>query len=94
MAKAKKKKAVRKKAQLGHFNHEVFMKNLSKRIKELRKEKGFKSLETFAYDIEISRTGMASYESGAFNDIQLTTLLKIIDGLEMKPSEFFAKGFD
>lgn len=91
---AKAKKTARKKATLGHFNHEKFMKNVGKRIKDLRNKKGFKSYEMFAYDIEISRTGMSNYESGAFTDIQLSTLLKIIDGLGMTPTEFFSEGFD
>jgi len=90
---AKAKKTARKKAQLGHFNHDEFIRKLGKRIKQLR-EKEFSSYETFAYDIEISRTGMSNYESGAFNDIQLRTLLKIIDGLGMTPKQFFSEGFD
>lgn len=91
---AKTKKKDRKKAQLGHFDHESFLKKLSKRIKSLRKEKGFQSYELFAYDIEISRTGMSNYESGSFDDIRLRTLLKIIDGLGITPKEFFSEGFD
>jgi DNA-binding Xre family transcriptional regulator len=88
-----KKKPDRKKATLGHFDHAIFLQKLSKRIKKIRKEKGFKSYELFAYDIEISRAGMSKYENGGFDDIRLTTLLKIIDGLEMTPAEFFGDGF-
>ena len=93
MAKAKRKQD-RKKATLGHFDHDAFLQKLSKRIKELRKERGFMSYELFAYDIEISRAGMSKYESGAFDDIRLRTILKIIDGLEMTPTEFFSEGFN
>jgi transcriptional regulator with XRE-family HTH domain len=93
MAKAKNK-ILRKKATLGHFNHDDFLEKLSKRIKNLRKKKGFKSYEHFSYVIEISRAGMANYESGNFSDIRLRTLLKIIDGLEMTPAEFFSEGFN
>lgn len=89
-----KKRAPRKKATLGHFNHEAFLAKLSKRIKLQRKSKGFNSYELFSYDIEISRAGMAKYESGNFVDIRLRTLLKIIDGLDMSPTEFFSEGFD
>jgi DNA-binding Xre family transcriptional regulator len=89
-----KKKSDRKKATLGHFDHDEFLQNLSKRIKKIRREKGFKSYELFAYDIEISRAGMSKYESGAFDDIRMRTLLKIIDGLEISPKEFFSEGFD
>lgn len=88
------KKTVRKKASVGHFNYDSFYEKLSSRIKEVRKAKGFTSAENFAYDIEISRISMGKYESGNFNDIQMGTLLKIIDGLEMTPAEFFAEGFD
>lgn len=55
---------------------------------------GFNSYELFSYDIEISRTGMAKYESGNYDDIRMRTLLKIIDGLGMTPKEFFSEGFD
>ena len=93
MVKAKRKQD-RKKATLGHFDHDAFLSKLSKRIKKVRKEKGFKSYELFAYDIEISRAGMSKYEAGTFDDIRLRTLMKIIDGLEMTPKEFFGEGFD
>jgi len=88
-----KKKSDRKKETLGHFDHDAFLQKLSKRIKKLRKEKGFKSYELFAYDIEISRAGMSKYEAGTFDDIRMRTLLKIIDGLEMSPAEFFSEDF-
>jgi DNA-binding Xre family transcriptional regulator len=93
MAKSKKR-SDRKRATLGHFDHGMFLQKLSKRIKKIRKEKGFKSYELFAYDIEISRAGMSKYEAGTFDDIRMRTLLKIIDGLEMSPKEFFSEGFD
>ena len=93
MVKAKQKQD-RKKAALGHFDHDAFLLKLSKRIKKARKERGFKSYELFAYDVEISRAGMSKYEAGTFDDIRMRTLLKIIDGLGMSPKEFFAEGFD
>lgn len=93
MAKKVNKKQ-RKKATVGHFNYEEFFEALSNRIKEVRKEKGFTSAELFAYDIEVSRVGISNYESGNFDDIRLRTLLKIIDGLEVTPKEFFSKVLD
>jgi DNA-binding Xre family transcriptional regulator len=93
MAKTKKRQE-RKKATLGHFDHDDFLVKLSKRIKKIRKDKGFKSYELFAYDIEISRAGMSKYEAGTFDDIRMRTLLKIIDGLDMSPKEFFSEGFE
>lgn len=91
---AKKKAQERKKATLGHFDHDAFLIKLSKRIKQVRKQKGFNSYELFAYDIEISRAGMSKYDAGTFDDIRMRTLLKIIDGLGMTPKEFFSDGFD
>lgn len=91
---AKRKARIpRKKATLGHFDHEDFLIKLGNRIKAVRKEKGFKSAELFAYDIEISKVGMSNYKSGTFSDIRMRTLLKIIDGFKMTPKEFFAEGF-
>lgn len=88
------KRPIRKKATLGHFNHDEFLIKLSKKVKALRKKNGFTSAELFAYDIEISRVGMSKYETGNFDDIRMRTLLKIIDGLGMTPKEFFSEGFD
>ena len=93
MARSKKKEP-RKIASLGHFNHDEAFAALSRRIKQLRKEKGFKSSETFALDIEISRAGMARYEAGTFDDMRVGTLFKIIDGLEISIPEFFGNGFE
>ena len=90
----KTKKPERKKATLGHFDHDDFLSKVGKRIKNLRKKNGFNSAELFAYDIEISRVGMSKYETDAFDDIRMRTLLKIIDGLGMTPKEFFSDGFD
>lgn len=88
------KRKERKKAFIGHFDYDEFFVYLQKRINKLRREKGFTSYENFAYDIEISRSSMAKYDSGTFDDIRLRTLLKIIDGLEMTPTEFFMEGFE
>ena len=82
---AKKKKIERKKATLGHFNHDEFLNKMGN---------GFNSAELFAYDIEVSRVGMSKYETSTFEDIRMRTLLKIIDGLGMTPKEFFSEGFD
>jgi transcriptional regulator with XRE-family HTH domain len=90
----KRIKVERKKATLGHFNHDDFLEKLGNRIKNLRKKNGFKSAELFAYDVEVSRVGMSKYETGTFDDIRMRTLLKIIDGLGITPKEFFSEGFD
>lgn len=93
MAKSIKRRE-RKTAKMGHFDYEKFVTDLSKRIKTIRKQKGFSSYEHFSYDIGISRASMAKFDSGNFSDIRIRTLLLIIDGLGLTPKEFFSEGFD
>jgi DNA-binding XRE family transcriptional regulator len=90
----KGKKTPRNRAELGHFDHRSFYEQLSKKIQTMRKEGNFGSADNFASDIEISRVGMGNYESGNFNDMKVSILLKIIDGLGMTPKQFFSEGFD
>ncbi len=59
---------------------------ISKRIKELRKERGV-SAEQFAFDHNFARSQYARYEAG--KDIRYTTLMKLIRAFELTPSEFF-----
>jgi transcriptional regulator with XRE-family HTH domain len=68
------------------------IKNLGKRIKELRKKKGFTNYEFFAYENGISRSQYGKYEQGS--DMQFSSLVKLIEmhGLTLK--EFFSQGFE
>lgn len=67
------------------------LNKLSERIKELRKKKGYKSHEAFAYDIGISRSQYNKYERGY--DIRFSTLVRIIKEFDMTLDEFFSEGF-
>lgn len=58
---------------------------ISKHIKALRKDRT--TLESFAYEIGVSRSAMTRYESGG--DMYLSTFLKLLHGLDVKPEEFF-----
>ena len=69
----------------------VFIQKLSKRIKQLRIDKGYSSYEYFAYDHNISRPQYGKYEAGA--NIQLNTLIKILKAMNISLEEFF-KGID
>ena len=69
----------------------VFIQKLSKRIKQLRIDKGYSSYEYFAYDHNISRPQYGKYEAGA--NIQLNTLIKILKAMNVTLEEFF-KGID
>lgn len=63
------------------------LKKLGKRIKELRKAKGFKNNELFAFTHGISRSQYNRYENG--EDLRFSTLLRLIHIHEMSVKEFF-----
>ncbi len=65
---------------------------LGKRIKELRKEAGYTSQETFAYDAEIPRALYGKYEKGA--NITIHSLHRILKFHNITFKEFFKKGFE
>ena len=68
------------------------IKQLSKRIKYLRKSQGYKSYETFAYEKGLPRAQYGRYESGS--DLKFTNLVKVIDALGVSIKEFFKEGFE
>jgi hypothetical protein len=68
------------------------LKKLANRIRQLRIKAGFKNYELFAYEHEIGRTQYGKYEQG--QDLQYTSLLKIIRAHKMTVKEFFSEGFD
>jgi transcriptional regulator with XRE-family HTH domain len=85
-----KKQAVKKVATKGKQVPEL--PKLAKRLKALRKEKGYNSHEAFAFDIGISRTQYNKYERGY--DIRFSTLTRIVNKFGMTLEEFFSEGFD
>lgn len=60
---------------------------ISKRLKELRKEKGFNNYEHIAYDLEMSRSAYWRLESG--ENFSLKTLVKVCKLLGVTLEEFF-----
>lgn len=70
---------------------EEILEKLGAAIKATRKKTGFASAENFAFQMDISRSLFAKYESGS--DLRVSTLFRIIEGMGMKVSDFF-KGFD
>jgi len=60
---------------------------LGKKIRELRKEKGF-SQESFAYEIGLDRTYMGSVERGERN-IAALNLIRIAKTLKIEVGEIF-----
>ncbi len=65
---------------------------LGKRLKELRKEAGYTSQETFAYDAEIPRALYGKYEKGS--NITINSLHRILKFHNITFKEFFKKGFE
>jgi len=65
--------------------HKERIKRIGEKIRELRKEVE-PNYETFAYKNGINRMSYFNVEKG--NNIQLSTLLKILDGLDITLEEF------
>ena len=68
------------------------LKKVGERIKKLRQQSQYANYEVFAHEKNISRSLVYRYEKGT-DDLQLTSLIKIIRALEITPAEFF-KDFD
>ena len=68
------------------------LEKLGKRLRELRLKKGYTSLEIFAYEHGFGRAQYGRYELG--QDLQFTTLVRLVNCFEMSLEEFFVQGFD
>ena len=68
-------------------DREEVLKKIGQRMKEIRKEKGYKNYELFAYENGIPRAQYGRYERGS--DLKLSNLLKVLDGFDMTLEEFF-----
>jgi transcriptional regulator with XRE-family HTH domain len=60
---------------------------ISRRLKEVRLEKGHTSYENLAYEMGISRSQYGAYERG--QNMTITTLAKILAMLDVSFEEFF-----
>jgi transcriptional regulator with XRE-family HTH domain len=61
---------------------------ISKRLKQLRKEKGFKNYEHFAYELGMSRSAYWRIEKGS--NFEMKTLFRICKLLGFSVQEFFS----
>ena len=68
------------------------LQNIGKRMQELRKKKGFKNYEIFAYENDLPRAQYGRYERG--QDLKVSSLLKVLKGFDMTLKEFFSDGFE
>jgi transcriptional regulator with XRE-family HTH domain len=71
---------------------EIQLENLGKRIREVRKEKGYANYEQFAFDNELPRAQYGRYEKG--QDLRFTSLLKVLKAMDISLKDFFSKGFE
>lgn len=73
-----------------YIDHQL--EQFGKRVRALRKQKGFTSAEKFAYQNEINRVQYGRYENGS--DLRLSSFFNLLLALDVSPIEFFSEGFD
>lgn len=66
--------------------------NLGKRIREVRKDKGYANYEQFAFDNELPRAQYGRYEKG--QDLRFSSLVKVLRAMDISLKDFFSKGFE
>jgi transcriptional regulator with XRE-family HTH domain len=71
--------------ELSATETEKMLNKIGKALKNKRQART--TLESFSYEINISRSAMTRYESGG--DMYLSTFLKLLHGLDIKPEDFF-----
>ncbi len=72
--------------------HQRILKKIGERIKALRKAKGHKSSEKFAFQHDLDRAQFGKYERGQV-DMQISSLVKTLIALDVDIQEFFSEGF-
>lgn len=73
-------------------SEEQVLKHLGERLKYYRKRKGYTNYEHLAFDLGISRSQYGKYENGG--NIKFTTLIRILNHLDLSLKEFFSEGFE
>jgi transcriptional regulator with XRE-family HTH domain len=71
--------------------HEV-LKEIGLRLRKLRKERGYKNSDDFAYDHNINRSQYGKYEAGSV-DMRVSSLTNIVNLFDLTLEEFFRKDF-
>lgn len=85
------KKTTKEASAKAKTDEKAHLKKVGERLKFYRKKAGYTNYEYFAYENNISRPQYGKYEAGA--NIQLNTLIKILNALDVSLEEFF-RGFD
>ena len=68
------------------------LENLGKRLRQVRKEKGYDNYEQFAFDNELPRAQYGRYEKG--QDLRFSSLVKVLNAMNISLNDFFSEGFD
>jgi transcriptional regulator with XRE-family HTH domain len=77
---------------MNNHDEQYYLQCLAKRLKQLRKAKGFANYEQFAYTYNIGRAQYGRYETGS--NITFVNLVKLVKIHGMSLEEFFSEGFD
>ena len=76
------------KAKVVTEQEQMFLKAVGRCLRKWRYERGYKSHEVFAFKAGIARAQYLSYEHG--KNIQLLSLLRLLENLELTPLQFFS----
>lgn len=68
-------------------------KRTGDRIRALRQKAGYTSFEDFAHEHDIGSSQMGRYERGE-SDMRLSSLTRVLNGLNVTLAEFFSEGFE
>lgn len=74
-----------------HHKNDIILKAIGLKLKSLRKAKGYKNYEQFAFTYDLSRAQYGRYENGA--NLTIKTLHKILLIHQLTFSEFFDDSF-
>ena len=69
------------------------IKRIGIRLKKIRKDLGFSNSDKFANNYDLDRAQYGKYESGS-QDLRISSLLKILEKINMKISDFFNEEYD
>src|SRR5688572_2899630 len=83
-------KKAKAKTQKKHIEPEL--RCLGERIRQLRKGKGYKSAETFAYEHDFPRITYTAFERGS--NLTFISLVKLARAFEMRLEELLGEGFE
>lgn len=73
--------------------NKLALEKFGKRLREIRKQRGYKTAEDAAYQFGIQRAQYTRYESGKAN-FNYLTMIEVLNKMEIPISEFFSEGFD